>query len=215
MIRLHREGIRIVTISTLMAIALVAMLSMIQVPLWIFLTLSGGLTIALIIIYRFFRDPKRQYVINQDAIIAPADGVIVAIEEVAETEYFNETRKVVSIFMSIHNVHINWFPISGTVKYFKYHPGKYLLARHPKSSELNERTSIVIGNDKQEILVRQIAGYVARRIICYAGEGRKVKQSHELGFIRFGSRVDIFLPPETQLKLKIGDKTIGGVSEIA
>jgi phosphatidylserine decarboxylase len=214
MISLHREGIRIVTISTLVTIALVAILSMV-LPVWIFLTLSGGLTAALILIYRFFRVPKRQYIINQDAIIAPADGVIVAIEEVEETEYFNETRKVVSIFMSVHNVHINWFPISGTVKYFKYHPGKYLLARHPKSSELNERTSIVIGNDKEEILVRQIAGYVARRIICYAGEGKEAKQSHELGFIRFGSRVDIFLPPETQMKLKIGDKTIGGVSEIA
>ena len=164
---------------------------------------------------RFFRDPKRQFILNKDAIIAPADGKIVAIEEVIETEYFKEKRKLVSIFMSIHNVHINWFPISGTIKYFKYHPGKYLLAIHPKSSELNERTSIVIENSGYEILVRQIADFVARRIVCYARETGDAKQSHELGFIRFGSRVDVFLPAETHINVKIGDKTIGGVTEIA
>lgn len=214
MIRLHHEGIQIVTIASLAFIIIVSLISLI-LPLGFFLPLTACLIVVLILIFRFFRIPKRQYVLNDDAIIAPADGKVVAIEEVKESEYFKDTRKVVSIFMSIHNVHINWFPISGTIKYFKYHPGKYLLARHPKSSELNERTTIVISNPRTEILVRQIAGYVARRIICYAPEGKQASQSNELGFIRFGSRVDIYLPHEALIDVKIGDKTIGGVTELA
>lgn len=214
MIRLHHEGIRIATIATLASIVSIVIISLVS-PLYLFLPATALVCIVLILIFRFFRIPKRQYVLNDSAIIAPADGTIVAIEDVKELEYFNDKRKLVSIFMSIHNVHINWFPISGMIKYFKYHPGKYLIARHPKSSELNERTSVVIANAKTEILIRQIAGYVARRIICYAPEGKEAQQSHELGFIRFGSRVDLYLPPDTHIDLKIGDKTIGGVTEIA
>lgn len=184
-------------------------------PLPVFIPVLAGLLTMQIMVLRFFRIPKRKFLADEKAIIAPADGTIVAIENVKETEYFKDERKLVSIFMSVHNVHINWFPITGTVKYFKYHPGKYLLARHPKSSELNERTSVVIGNDEREILVRQIAGYVARRIICYATPGKDFRQGDELGFIRFGSRVDIYLPTDTHVTVKPGDKTTGGVTIIA
>lgn len=204
----------IVIIATLVIMSLTVISSML-LPLMIFIPVIAGLLVIQIIIIRFFRVPKRKFLSDEHAIIAPADGTIVAIENVKETEYFHDERKLVSIFMSVHNVHINWFPIKGIVKYFKYHPGKYLLARHPKSSELNERTSVVVSNGNQEILVRQIAGYVARRIICYATPGKEFRQGDELGFIRFGSRVDIYLPTDTNVTVKPGEKTTGGVTIIA
>lgn len=163
----------------------------------------------------FFRIPTRQLTKGDNLVVAPADGKVVVIEEVYEPEYFKDKRLQVSIFMSPLNVHQNLNPISGTVKYFKYHPGKYLVAWHPKSSTLNERTSYVIANERSELLIRQIAGALARRIAYYVEEGDKVAQAEEFGFIRFGSRVDVYFPVGTKVNVKIGDITQGGVTVLA
>jgi phosphatidylserine decarboxylase len=163
----------------------------------------------------FFRDPERPVVPNDALILSPADGKVVVIKETVEQEYFGDTRMQVSIFMSPLNVHLNRFPVSGTVSYFKYHPGRYLVAWHPKSSTLNERSTVVIkDNQGREILVRQIAGAIARRIVPYAVPGKQVVQGGELGFIRFGSRVDLFLPPGTRLNVNVGDKVTGNKTVI-
>jgi phosphatidylserine decarboxylase len=213
MIRIHREGIGIIKITALLSAALVVISTFIF-EIFVFVPVLIGITFIMVLIFRFFRIPKRQFITNENAVIAPADGKIVAIEQVMEKEYFNDNRTLVSIFMSIHNVHINWFPVSGKVKYFKYHPGKYLLARHPKSSELNERTTVVIDSGIYQIMVRQVAGYVARRVVCYASPGKLVNQSQEMGFIKFGSRLDIYLPADIEIPVKIGERTIGGVTVI-
>ena len=170
----------------------------------------------LLFIIRFFRKPKRPLIVDENTIYAPADGTVLVIEETEENEYFKDKRIQISIFMSVWNIHINWFPISGIIKYFKYHPGKFLIARLPKSSTENERTTVVIEDkSKRQILVRQIAGVIARRIISYAKEGKEVGQNSELGFIRFGSRVDVFLPLDAKVNVKLGDKTKGTQTIIA
>ena len=148
----------------------------------------------LLLVLNFFRDPNRYSIQDNNRILAPADGKIVAIEEVEEHEYFKDRRIQVSVFMSPTNVHINRNPIGGTVKYMKYHPGKYLVAWHPKSSRENERNTIVIKHEELEVMVRQIAGTVARRIVSYLQQGEQAEQGAEFGFIKFGSRVDVFLP---------------------
>ena len=163
----------------------------------------------------FFRLPARLHTNDEQKITCPADGKVVVIEETYEPEYFKDKRLQVSIFMSPLNVHVNRNPISGIIKYMKYHPGKYLVAWHPKSSTENERTTVVIGNDKTELLMRQIAGAMARRICYYVKEGDNVKQNDEFGFIRFGSRVDVFLPVGSQIDVKIGDVVQGGVTVLA
>ena len=152
---------------------------------------------------------------GEDKIIAPADGKVVVIEETYEPEYFQDKRLQVSIFMSPVNVHVNRNPVSGVIKYMKYHPGKFLVAWHPKSSTENERTTLVIGNDNGDILLRQIAGAMARRICYYVQEGDTVRQNEEFGFIRFGSRVDVFFPAGTVVDVKIGDVVKGGVTVLA
>jgi len=152
---------------------------------------------------------------NENLIISPCDGKVVVIEETTETEYYKEKRIQISIFMSPLNVHVNRYPMHGVIDLVKHHQGKYLVAWHPKSSTENERTSIVIKNNKQSILVRQIAGALARRIVTYSKANEKVKQNDELGFIKFGSRVDVFLPLGTKLNVHIGDKVLNGVSRIA
>jgi phosphatidylserine decarboxylase len=172
--------------------------------------------VCFLMILQFFRSPRRVTVINEKHIIAPADGKVVVIEEVEETEYFQEKRKQVSIFMSPVNVHINRNPISGVVTYFKYHSGKYNVAWHPKSSTENERTTIVVeGYNNHSVLIRQIAGALAKRIVWYLKAGEEVKQGEELGFIKFGSRVDVFLPLDTKINVKLGEKTTGGVTVLA
>jgi phosphatidylserine decarboxylase len=169
-----------------------------------------------LIVLQFFRKPTRKTVINPKLIIAPADGKVVVIEEVVESEYFKEPRKQVSIFMSPFNVHINFNPMSGLVSFFKYHPGKYLVAWHPKSSTENERTTVVVKNTNGvEIMYRQIAGALARRIVWYVKEGQQVNQGEEFGFIKFGSRVDIFLPLDAKILVNLDDKPVGGVTAIA
>jgi len=169
-----------------------------------------------IVILQFFRSPSRNFIAIDQEIISPADGKVVVIEEVMETEYFNEKRLQVSVFMSPINVHLNRYPISGILKYFKYHPGKYLVAWHPKASTENERTTIVV-EDKQgrAVLFRQIAGALAKRIVFFGKENTDVKQTDECGFIKFGSRVDLLLPLDVELNVKLNDIVKGGISTIA
>ncbi len=167
-------------------------------------------------ILNFFRSPNRTWVKDENIIYAPVDGKVVVIEQTEENEYLEEKRIQVSIFMSPLNVHIQWAPFAGNVEYFKYHPGKYLVAWHPKSSSENERTSLVLNNGKDKVMIRQIAGAVARRIIWYAKDEKKhFEQQEEFGFIRFGSRVDLFLPLDAKIESSIDDKVTGGVTPIA
>jgi phosphatidylserine decarboxylase len=170
----------------------------------------------LIIILQFFRNPKRTVIITENHILAPVDGKVVVIEEVFENEYFKDKRLQISIFMSPINVHVTRYGLSGIVKFSKYHPGKFLVAWHPKASEENERTTVVIENKTfGEILYRQIAGALARRIVNYAEEGMQVIQGTDAGFIKFGSRVDIFLPLGTPVNVVLNQKAIGGKTIIA
>lgn len=169
-----------------------------------------------LLILQFFRNPQREIIIpDNNLIYAPADGKIVVIEETVESEYFGDKRRQVSIFMSATNVHVNRNPIGGTVNYFKYHPGKYLLAWHPKSSTENERTTVVIDNGEEEILLRQIAGAMAKRIVNYLTEGEQVQQGKEMGFIKFGSRVDLFLPLDAKIEVEMGQKVKGNKTVLA
>jgi phosphatidylserine decarboxylase len=169
-----------------------------------------------LIILQFFRNPVFNVEKNAKQVIAPADGKVVVIEEVDEPEYLKGKRKQISIFMSPFNVHVNRMPVGGEISYYKYHPGKYLVAWHPKSSTENERTTVVakMGNGT-EVLFRQIAGALARRIKCYVQQGQKLDQGQEFGFIKFGSRVDIFLPLDAKIMVNMGDKTTGGKTVIA
>jgi phosphatidylserine decarboxylase len=179
---------------------------------WFAYLLSGFLIITIL---QFFRDPKREFTINDGQIIAPADGKVVVIEETEEGEYFKDKRLQVSIFMSPINVHINRYPIAGKVSFFKYHPGKFLAAWEPKSSTDNERTTVVVEHKNgKKILFRQIAGALARRIVWYCKEGDVAEQCGQMGFIKFGSRVDLFLPLDTKLNVKIGDVVKGSQSVI-
>ncbi len=206
MIRIHKEGRIILAIIFIFLAALNLAIIMLVKPgeaISIFLLI---LTFLLLIFFlRFFRVPARKLLYNENLLLSPADGKVVVIEETTEDEYFKDKRIQVSIFMSVWDVHINFFPVSGKIKYYKYHPGDYLIARHPKSSTLNERNTIVIETASgKEILVRQIAGFVARKISCYCKEGDSVKQLDQLGFIKFGSRVDIFLPIGTEVTAVLG-----------
>lgn len=170
----------------------------------------------LILILQFFRSPERKWVKDDTLVIAPADGKVVVIEKTFESEYLNSECIQISIFMSPVNVHVNRYPISGKILYYKYHPGKKLVAWHPKSSTENERTTIVIEHSSgKKILVRQIAGLLARRIVCYVKENTMANQCDELGFIKFGSRVDVFLPLDSQIKVQINDIVKGGITELA
>ena len=169
-----------------------------------------------LLVVQFFRVPSRVVHKSDRQIVAPCDGRVVVIEEVVETEYFKGPRRQISIFMSPLNVHINWNPISGVIQYFKYHPGLYLVAWHPKSSTDNERTTVVIRTiEGIDILFRQIAGAAARRIRWYVKEGDTVEQSTEMGFIKFGSRVDIYLPLDAEIKVNLQDKTVGSITVLA
>ncbi len=213
---IHREGYRIIFFVIIILVLINSFAfgffeKWFEVRIGIFILSLLGL----IMVLQFFRHPNRSIEINPSNVLSPADGTIVAIEEVTEDEFYHEKRIQLSIFMSPLNVHLNRFPISGNVDYFKYHPGKYLVAWHPKSSQLNERTTVVIRNHTKSVLVRQIAGYVARRIVCYARENMTTVQGEELGFIKFGSRVDVFLPLNSKLKVKLHQKVTGGKTVLA
>lgn len=212
----HKEGFKIILFSALiMVIGLLVIDNLISIY-WLQKSLMLVLLIGFILILQFFRDPKRNTVINEFHVVAPADGKVVVIEEVEEKEYFKDKRRQISIFMSPLNVHVTRYPISGLVKYSKYHPGKYLVAWHPKSSEENERTTIVVENKSAgQILYRQIAGAVARRIVNYAQKDQQVIQGEDAGFIKFGSRIDIFVPLNMKVLVELDQKTKGGETVIA
>lgn len=217
--RIHREGRTIIVGSLVIFIIIVGSLSVQsifeRIPWIITILISLVLLLFPLFCFYFFRTPERALLSDENTVFSPADGEIVAIEEVVEGEYFKGKRIQVSIFMSIWNVHVNWYPVGGRVDYFRHHDGRYRVAWHPKSSEANERTSIVVDTGKEKILFRQIAGLIARRIICYAREGMDVSQNSQCGIIKFGSRVDIFLPLNAEVHVKLGEKVTGTQTVIA
>ena len=216
--RLHEEG----TIAIFITFAIIAATVFLVNWFWPSQTIWHGLVYFVVLslftlVVRFFRVPIwRKTTIEDDAVLSPADGEVAANEVVMEDEYFHDQRRQVSIFMSVYNVHINFFPFNGEVTYYKYHPGKFLLAFNPKSSTDNEHNTIILKDTKgREVLVRQIAGFVARRIVCELEPGDEAVAGEELGMIRFGSRVDVFLPLDAEIKVKIGDKTVGKETVLA
>ncbi|MDG1915553.1 MAG: phosphatidylserine decarboxylase family protein [Crocinitomix sp.] len=214
--KIHKEGYTIILISLLIAGAIYTVnhLFLCQFPIFYWLV-NAFIVVMLYLVIQFFRVPNRTSPTGDDLIICPADGKVVVIEEVEETEYFNDKRIQISIFMSPLNVHANWNPISGITKYYKYHPGKFLVAWHPKSSTENERSTVVTENKNgQEVLFRQVAGAVARRIVCYAKKDQQVNAGSEFGFIKFGSRIDVFLPLGTELNINIDDVVQGKTTVI-
>ncbi len=212
----HKEGTPSILLGTcITAIVLLASDNLIDTN-WIKMTIQIITLLFLIIILQFFRNPKRTFILNEDQILSPVDGKVVVIEEVYEGEYFKDKRLQVSIFMSPINVHVTRYLMGGVVKFSKYHPGKFLVAWHPKASEENERTTIVVENKSfGEVLYRQIAGALAKRIVNYAEEGMQVIQGTDAGFIKFGSRVDLFLPLGTPINVVLNQKAIGGKTVIA
>ena len=212
----HKEGHTIITVSFII-ITLINLLSTNFIDNEFVIMSIGIVTIViLVLILQFFRNPKRNTTLNDELIISPVDGKVVAIEKVYEKEYFKDERIQISIFMSPVNVHVTRYATGGTIKFSKYHPGKYLVAWHPKSSEKNERTTVVIDNiNFGEVLYRQIAGALARRIVNYAKVGDNVVQGEDAGFIKFGSRVDLFLPLDSKIKVELNQMVKGGEDNIA
>ncbi|CAM3448227.1 phosphatidylserine decarboxylase family protein [Aequorivita lipolytica] len=212
----HKEGFKIIFIALIIVIGLSLLANLfVENP-----TIRGGVIISLIIllllVLQFFRNPKRNFLVHPNQILSSVDGKVVVIEEVFEKEYFNDKRLQISVFMSPINVHVTRYPVGGKVVYSKYHPGKYLVAWHPKSSEENERTTVVINNDAfGDVMFRQIAGAMAKRIVNYAEVNQEVDQASDSGFIKFGSRVDIYLPLDAKIKVVLNQKVKGGVSIIA
>jgi phosphatidylserine decarboxylase len=215
--RIHKEGTATIAITTLVVVFINLGLSYFfpESSSWLQSGVAAVTLLFLLFMISFFRIPSRKHTIQENAIVAPADGEVVVIEEVQADEYFTDRRIQVSIFMSPLNVHVNRNPISGEVVYSQYHPGKYLVAWHPKSSTENERHSVVYRKEGKEILVKQIAGALAKRIVNYLQPGQQVQQTEEMGFIKLGSRVDLLLPLDTKINVKIGDKPQGGVTVIA
>lgn len=215
--RIHKEGYPTIILVSILCYVLAKLNHQFIMPASIWAGWLAGLIILAfwIFILSFFRIPKRNFTYNENAIISPADGEVVVIEETFDEEFYKEKRIQVSVFMSPANVHVNRYPISGKVVYNQYHKGKYLVAWDPKSSTENERHSIVLEYSSGSVLVKQIAGALARRIVNYAKVGEQVSQNTELGFIKFGSRVDLLLPLNTKLNVKIGDKVKNGVSVLA
>ena len=212
----HKEGHKIILITFVIVIAGFLLTDKFVTVAWLQIILYSLLAILLALILQFFRNPKRHTNINENHILSPVDGKVVVIEEVNESEFFKEKRIQVSVFMSPLNVHVTRYPISGQVVFSKYHPGKYLVAWHPKASEENERTTVVVKNESHgEVLYRQIAGALAKRIVNYAKKDDMAHQGADSGFIKFGSRVDLFLPLNSKIKVSLNDKVRGGESIIA
>ena len=214
MIKIHREG-RLIIALTIVALIVLDILIALTLPYQFNYVTSVLSLLILVLLLRFFRIPRRRPFIEETSIVAPADGKVVAIERVYQEEFLESNCIQVSIFMNIHDVHINYYPVSGTIGYLKYQPGRYLVARHPKSSSLNERCSIGIITPKGPLLVRQVAGFVARRIRCYAKQDQQAQQGMEMGFIKFGSRLDLFIPSDAELRVSLNDRVLGGVSTVA
>lgn len=213
---LHREGTTII-ISSFVLLAALALTTgyyfdFSGIVYWLVMAFC---LVMFFLVVQFFRVPKRKANLQHQKIISPADGKLVVIERIVEQEYFNDERIQLSIFMSPLNVHVNWYPAAGKVSYVRYHPGKYLVAWDPKSSTENERTTVVVNTGNEEIMIRQIAGAVARRIVCYAKQGDEVKQGQEMGFIKFGSRVDVILPLTANVEAVLNQATQGLLTELA
>jgi phosphatidylserine decarboxylase len=213
--RIHREGVRILVIAIIILAAFCAFFWLFFVTLGLILSLVVVIPFYFFIL-RFFRVPRRIGREYSEGIVSPCDGTVVAIEEVEENEFLKEKCIQISVFMSVWNVHINWYPMAGHVIYQKYHPGKFLLAWEPKSSTLNERTTVVVQRpDGARVLFRQIAGFLARRIVCYATTGDLAKQGQEMGFIKFGSRVDLFVPLNSEILVELNQKVVGTQTMLA
>ena len=214
---IHKKGYGVISTVIIIAAIIVAAVFLLIPLKWLQIAIAAFCSVIVVWAFTFFRVPtNRTTTVEENAVVSAADGEVVVIEEVEETEYFHDKRIQVSIFMSAYNVHVNWFPMNGVVSYYKYHPGKKLFAINPKSSELNERNTLVVKDDQgREVLFRQIAGVMARRIICHVDKGATAKVGEEFGLIRFGSRVDFFLPIDSEVKVKIGDKVKGKISVIA
>jgi phosphatidylserine decarboxylase len=212
----HKEGHKIILFTLIIVVACFLLVDNFIAIFWLRTIILVTLLVFLILILQFFRNPKRLTQLNDNTVVSPVDGKVVVIEEVFEKEYFNDKRIQVSVFMSPLNVHVTRYPISGKVVFSKYHPGKYLVAWHPKASEENERTTVVVENPIYgKVLYRQIAGALAKRIVNYATVKDDAKQGTDSGFIKFGSRVDLFLPLDTNIKVKLHQKVRGGESIIA
>lgn len=213
----HKEGFKIIAVASLLLVSILLLSDKFIVDIvWLRVAVQLVVLFFYVMILQFFRNPNRSIVPNEHTIVAPVDGKVVVIEEVYEEEYFKDKRLMVSIFMSPINVHVTRYAISGKVKYSKYHPGKYLVAWHPKASTENERTSVVVENSVfGEILYRQIAGALAKRIVNYAKEGDVAVQGTDAGFIKFGSRVDLYLPLGTKVNVKLQDVAVGNHTIIA
>jgi phosphatidylserine decarboxylase len=215
--KIHKEGYTSIFLAFLFVVGITAIINIIW-PVNGTLHYIGYVLLGLLflMVLQFFRSPLRKIIVNDKIIIAPADGKVVVVERTQEPECLQDERIQISIFMSPLNVHVNRYPVGGTVAYYSYHPGKYLMAWNPKSSTVNERTTILIDTMKHgEVLVRQIAGALARRIVCYANEGSKINQGDELGFIKFGSRVDVFLPTDAEVFVNPGQYVTGGETVLA
>ncbi len=209
----HKEGFKIILITLISVITASLLAEYFIATEWLKIIIQVAAILILVLILQFFRNPKRYTVINHQQIIAPSDGKIVIIKKVFENEYFKDERMQISIFMSPINVHVTRYPTSGIITFSKYHPGKYLVAWNPKSSEKNERTTIVVKNPAYgEVLYRQIAGFLARRIVNYAKKDMQVTQGTDAGFIKFGSRIDVFLPLNADIKVQLNQKVKGGTT---
>ena len=215
-IRIHKEGFRVICINALLWLAVAVL----------FFVFCSNLTVNIIVtvvclgfaifMLRFFRVPRRDPVQGDHLVVAPGDGRVVDIREVEEDEFFHSKCLRISIFLSVFDVHVTWSPVSGKVTYYNYHPGRYLIAFHPKASEKNERTSIGVMTDSgHPLMFRQIAGILARRIVCYAREGERLEQTAQAGFIKFGSRIDLFLPLDTEILVRKGDEVFGQETVLA
>ena len=212
----HKEGHKIIIFTFAITVVLSLLVNQFVTLEWLRILLLLTFIVLLVLILQFFRNPKRNYSPNNDQVLSPVDGKVVVIEEVFEPEYFKDKRLQISVFMSPLNVHVTRYPVGGNVVFSKYHPGKYLVAWHPKASEENERTTVVVNTPTfGDILYRQIAGAVAKRIVNYAEKGQIASQTGESGFIKFGSRVDVFLPLDAKINVTLNQKVTGGVSILA
>jgi len=212
----HKEGTPSILIGITVALACYLLATYVDMPSWLSYIIIGLGIVFLIIILQFFRNPKRSVILDDTSIVSPVDGKVVVIEKVTENEYFKGERLMISVFMSPINVHVTRYPVGGKVSYSKYHPGKYLVAWHPKASEENERTTVVVDHKNgEQVMHRQIAGALAKRIVNYAQENTTIVQGSESGFIKFGSRVDIYLPVDTPVEVALNEKVKGGTSVLA
>ncbi|QJP34448.1 phosphatidylserine decarboxylase family protein [Nonlabens sp. Ci31] len=212
----HKEGNQSIFIAFVITIIIMSAIWLIAIPQMLQISLSAITIILLLIILQFFRNPKRNVTLSDSTVISPVDGKVVVIEKVIDKEYFKGERLMISVFMSPINVHVTRYPISGKVAYSKYHPGKYLVAWHPKASEENERTTVVINHkNKIQVMYRQIAGALAKRIVNYAEENQTIIQGNDSGFIKFGSRVDVYLPVDTLITVELNQKVKGGETVLA